>query len=662
MGALRNFIDENTKGVVNKAMLGLSIAEIASADNKLKALVKTLASMILWKPLIAVGLVGAFSSMGKSIRNLVRDTGSLQAAMDKLRTIQGLAHIFAPFVGGMKAAKLKVAELVNFAAESNLELGGVADAEMALQKLTKGAYTGRDALKTMADTGAATGNSIDAVAGAVGGFIDELNGGRPVVDAAETLRGMGIISEETAKSLVALGQTGASNMAIFDAMTKSLEKNAGALQGMQGELSAVESRAKALGEAMRQKFGAPWTESEIKNTSNMNDAMQALLPVIERVAPFLQKLAGGFSTAATWITKTVTENQALMGVLGNLIVLGTSLIGVVSAVAGIGLTVWLFSAASGALALASALIAATGATGALATAIGVAGAVARVAMIASGVGILLAIAATAYGVYLNFAGAAERAAEAQATLRKAHDDTNRAMERQLKNVRSLREEQVALKKATINTAAAYKEYTDALEKAAKEKADPSGMKGVKSGILGLFGVDSFGEESDETKAEVEEKKRNYLEARSIEKDAKSRSKERQAAGFVSVERDSADREVDKAKARLRNDNEGEVRLGNLDSFAGHFERMRKEYGVDEGAKRATTLSNSDIQDRAGAIGASHLASIGLGGEFGGGGDVAKQQLELTKDIAKYLARIDAKTLAGNSAPGGGPMSEDDNPP
>jgi hypothetical protein len=648
----QKFIDENTKGPVNKAFLALSIAEIAQAENKTKALLRVLRDMLLFKPLIAIGMAGAFSAMSKSIRALVHDTGSLRAALEKLKTVQGLHRTFAPFVGGINAAKLKVAELVNFSARNNLELKGVAAAEHSLQELTHGAYAGAEALMVIADAGAASGNGIDATAEAVGGFYAALRGGQPITNAAETLRSMGIVTDEVANELVGLQQQGRTNAEVFDALTKRLKEHKGALAGMKGDLAEVEKRYEAAGDALKEKFGEPFTQSEIENTKNMADAMIAVAPLVERVAPFLEKLTGGFSTAASAVAKWAAANEPLVSTLGNLVKIGTTMVGVFSAVATIGIATWLLTAAGGAATMATAFVAATGATGVLATAVMTLGRVAQGAMIATGLGLLITLAATAYGVYMNFANAAERAAEAQEKVRKAHDETNRAMEKQIQNARNLREQHEAVAKAAQNTAAAYREFQDALADQAREQADPSGWKGI---VARLTGRNTF-TSSDETNAKVEDAKANYLRAREVEKTAKGRFDP--AQGYVTPERAATDREVAIANATLQNDPEGVVRLGNLGGFAGHYERLREMYGDKDAAGKARTLAESDIMSSA-TVGADRLARLGLGGEFGSGNDVQKQIRDLNKDMRDYLMKIDAKL--GETSKSNNPMPTDDNP-
>lgn len=118
-------VGENFKGTLNKGFALFSVAEIATADNKLKAILTTIKNILLWRPMLAMLGVGLISGLGKGIRSLVHDTGSLQAAMEKLKVIQGLEKALAPFTAGIENAKRKVAELVNFAAGKNMSIGEV---------------------------------------------------------------------------------------------------------------------------------------------------------------------------------------------------------------------------------------------------------------------------------------------------------------------------------------------------------------------------------------------------------------------------------------------------------------------------------------------------------------------------------------------------------
>ncbi|MGB8170987.1 MAG: hypothetical protein WCF18_26020, partial [Chthoniobacteraceae bacterium] len=610
----------------NKGFLALSIAEIAQADNKLKAVVKTLAAMVVQGLLMKAMFAGAFSSMSKSIRALVRDTGSLQAALDRLKTIQALQRSFAPFVGGIKAAKLKVAELVNFAARNNLKLEGVAQAERSLQDLTHGAFAGEEALQLLADAGAATGNTLEDAADGVGRFIADLREGKPIDDAAEGLRSMGLLSEGAARHLVELAQGGATTTEVLDALKATLAESKGALAGMQGELKAVEDRYNSAAQALKQKFGAPFTEAEIRNTKNWADVMTALAPAVERLAPFLEKITGGFATAASATAKWMAENETLVAILEALVKVGVVVVGAISAISAIGLAAWALGAIGAVDGLAASLIAFTGASGLAATGIGALGMAAKVALGATGLGLLLMVGVQLYGVYQNFANAAENAANALAEQRKAHDEVTAAMEKQIRTARNLQEAHEASAKAAKQTADAFKELQAAQAEQAKEHravTNPVSLAGIKH-TLGNWMSGKSWDDTSEIDNKVSELADNLKGKIKNQKDAKAKEAGMGKGGGPQVDavrRAAMDREVDMAKATISGNRERVVRLENLGDFANHYEQARKIYGDKGGKDAAMKMTDADIINKAAAPAVDSLARLGLGGEVGGGGDI-----------------------------------------
>ncbi len=89
---------QNASGMGGVLLGASAIASIASGESALKVFGNTLKEVIFG--MASFKLIGAsmFFGMGKGIRSLVSDTGSLQAAIDKLKQIQGLHKLFEPFV------------------------------------------------------------------------------------------------------------------------------------------------------------------------------------------------------------------------------------------------------------------------------------------------------------------------------------------------------------------------------------------------------------------------------------------------------------------------------------------------------------------------------------------------------------------------------------
>lgn len=669
--AFSKFLEDNTKGSLNKVFLGLAAADIAQSDNKLKALLKTLVQLALFKPLIAIGLAGAFAAMGRSIRALVKDTGSLEAALRKLTQIQGLQRSLAPFVGGLQAAKLKVAELVNFAASNNLDLGGVGDAEKDLQAMTHGAYAGANALQAVGDTAAATGNGFKETGGAVAEFYADLREGRPVAAAAERLRQMGVLTDADVESLAALQKTTATSAQVFDAFTKTLEANRGAMKGLAGDVTSVNSAYAAARENLAEKFASPFVASDIENTKNWTAAMNAIAPVVQQVAPFIEKLANGFSTFNSMVAKTLAQSPVVVAILGNMVTVFASLIGVMSGVAAVGLGVWLigagaavrgFAGAIGELMIKLALLLPLSAEASAAmmnftttVAVG-AGRVGSALAVLSGWLVLLTFVVTAVGVYKNFAEEANNVAKALEDQAKAHRQTAMALEKQIAAARTLREHQEALTKAVQDTSSAQAEYAKALEEQAA--IDGSSSKSSLAHIGSFFGLSEEWGKDQGAAAKVAAAEKNVLATKQREKTQRDQVEAMKARGTLSPERAQANIEVARARAELAQNREQAVSLANLSDFAAEFERQKATYGDTAKARdNALTLTGTGIQDRAGGIAADKLARLGLGGESGGGGDVQKQIRDLNQKANEYLQRIEAK-IDGSPAPANVPAEYD----
>ncbi len=474
MAAFKDFIKKNVaQNVANPldgAGIAFDIANLVTAENKLKAIGQLLKDLILFKPLLQIGLAGAFTAMSKSIRALLHDTGSLDAALRKLAQIQGMQRMFAPLVGGAEAAKKKVAELVNFAASKNLKLGDVGEAARSLEVMTRGAYSGAKALETIGDSAAASGNGLVGMADAVGTFYATLRGGGPIGGAAEQLREMGAISSATADELAQLQENGASNAQVFAALTSALEQAKGGMQSMAGEVDAVNAAFEAAGTNLQEKFASPFAEGDVQNTKNWTEAMKAVAPAVSRIAQFLQILTGGFSTAKSAAAAWAGQNAVVRGALEGLVYAITGLITVVSAVSALGLAGWLMGSAAAASALAAGFVTLTGATGMLATAITALGVAVRVAMIATGIGVILAVLGTAAGIIYNFVEATKRQKKAVDELRKAHDQAGDALKKNIDAVQTLadRHDQLA---AAIEAVTKAQEELDA----ARAKGNPQAI-------------------------------------------------------------------------------------------------------------------------------------------------------------------------------------------
>ena len=332
---------DNSAGLLGKGFIAFDIGNLIAGKNKLEAIKSLFINLILLRPVMAAGFAGLFLAMGKGIRSLVHDIGSLDAALKKLRQIQGLEKTFAGLMGGASAARKKVAELVNFSASKNVKIGDVGESARSLEIFTRGAYSSSEALAKIADAAAATGNAMPAVSDAVGQFYAALREGAPINGMAEGLRQMGLITQSTADHLVDLQSSGAPLNQVFEALTSSLGRFAGGAATATGELDGVNAAYERAEEALQEKFGSPFVESDIQNTQNWTTAMNAVAPVVERVSKVFAILFNGLSTTKSELVAWVSSSKTLMSVIEGLVYAFTGLVTVVSGLASVSLASWM---------------------------------------------------------------------------------------------------------------------------------------------------------------------------------------------------------------------------------------------------------------------------------------------------------------------------------
>lgn len=477
---LKNFIAENykdsakmNKGVLGKAFIGLGVAELATSEKKLKSLLSLIGQIVFMKPVFAAAMVGMFGAMGKAVKSILHETGSLKAALEKLSKIQGLAKVFEPFTGGAEAAKKKVAELVKLAESKNLSLDSVATAARNLMAMSRGAQGATKELSEMADAAKATGNSLEAVAEASANFTATLRGGGDISAASEEIRKMGLMSQQTADKLTALQKAGASAGQLKEILASSIGSSAKGTGGAGVDEAAA--RYSGLKTKAAEAFGSGFTDHEVGQTKNYSDALSAVIPVIQDLSQWFSKLYDGLSASLSAVVKWVATIPGLNTAI-SLTVKGVSLlIGLVSALMAKNLIKWLWSLSAvfnvtagscynfgkSVSRMTAGLVSAGNAARAASLAIRVLG----WAIKATGIGLMITLAASLIGAITGLSSASEDAAreirEEDAAIRQSTD----AILEKIKAIRTLSDQNEILAESIQKVAdaqaeddAARKEY------------------------------------------------------------------------------------------------------------------------------------------------------------------------------------------------------------
>jgi hypothetical protein len=463
MAAIQDFFKENLKGqAANIAFLPGYVKEVGEAQSKMRALIKVTSDWLFWSlkalapwraALYGGWAILGFKALGDAIKSIVRDTGSLAAALQKLQSIQITQRQLAPFVGGMATAKQRVAELLTLSAKGPFKFEEIAAANVSLEKFTRGAYSSAQATQAVGQAAIATGNDIGQVADAVGEFYQNLRAGAPIESAAENLRQLGIISQQSANELVSMSQAGAATSQIFNRLTSEVEHTSKTVKGMGDSIAGVNAEYAKAVQNMQEKFGAPWTEKEVQNTKNMTAAMQALAPTIGRISEGWSKLFSGFTTVGTALTKMAAQNKFVRDGLENLVTVFNSLLTAAMAVATVGIP-FLIPKLFG---LIDSLLGAQRAASGLGIGLKMLGA-------AGAIGLAVTGAVMLTGAIMNEVHAHREVNREIERQRQAFEKSNKAIKEQIANSKTLAEHQDAIANAMNQVISAHQQLIDIQEK------------------------------------------------------------------------------------------------------------------------------------------------------------------------------------------------------
>jgi hypothetical protein len=518
-------LDSVTKGTVGKIFGAAIIADIATADNKLKAVAKALKDILLMKPMMAALGVTMFAGMRNGIMSLLKDTGSLDQALRKLAQIQGLQAVFTPLVGGANAAKLKVAELTAFAARFNKTLEETGQASRSLTVMTRGAYSGAEALKTIGDAAAGTGNSLETTADAMGMLFDTLRSGNSIAGVVENMRQMGLVSQGAANELVTLQQNGATAMSVFASAQGSLNQFSGAMDRVKESIDGANAAHEVAIKNLQEKFASPFVAADVQNTKNMTAVFTALAPTVERVAVVFNILIGGMTSTVTWVLKLAAQFpplQVAIQAIASAIGLLVTVLGVWGA---INLGRWfltlipLCKALNGEIVLLTfRAVAATSGITFLSRALAFVGmTAARVVPVLAALGAAVGVAFAAFsaatiiiGVIKGVYDAIKAHQQAEQDLIDAAKEHNAQMEKQIANIKTLTDYHEALTVALQEQAKAQDDLNEAIAaggdenvakaRKAKQEADARVNEVKDKGVKDLAPSD---EEQAQVKAKIE---------------------------------------------------------------------------------------------------------------------------------------------------------------
>lgn len=451
---LGDYLKRNAKfayggGILGAPFLVGDLKSIFDADNKLKALLKTMKDFALAR----VAMVGVFTAVGAAVRSLVRDTGALDAAFKRLSQNQFLTRQLQSFVGGLNAARQRVAQLNVISARGPFKFEAIAEANKNLEVFTRGAYSSVQATQEIGRVAIATGNSIEDTSRVVSTFYDQLRNGQPVQSTTEQMRQMGIISQSTADNLDQMAEGGESVARTFQTLQSAMAETARGAKGYRDDISTVTAEHDKARASLGAEFAMPFTENEVKNVQNYTAAMKAITPTVGAIGKSLAIVYNGFSTAVSGLTKWIAGTKVAQGVASGFVTVIEAL--------SVGLVAYGTYAA---VTLTPIIIKLTGALTGMGTAGLIAGNALRAIALASVWGAVVVALAGVVGMIINFRQQTQRAVEEHRKWEKSHREATAAILAEAAAVKTLAERNAVLAKSMDRITELQKEQRDAEKK------------------------------------------------------------------------------------------------------------------------------------------------------------------------------------------------------
>lgn len=188
---------------------------LATAGSKVKTWAKGIGSNLMNIKAGFDMLKGAISSIGSIFKK----------AFDfETMTIQ-----FKTLLGDIDAAKAHMQMLKELGDTPPFSLEQFAEASRAMMVFSDGVLGMKQSLELVGDAAAATGKPVEQVGEAVGKAYAMIRDGQPISRVTSQLRNLGLITPDAAANLVDLQKAGASNVEIWQTLTKELKKFKGAM-------------------------------------------------------------------------------------------------------------------------------------------------------------------------------------------------------------------------------------------------------------------------------------------------------------------------------------------------------------------------------------------------------------------------------------------------
>ena len=226
---------------------------------------------------LRAGVAGAAAALGAFAKKGVQFNKMVESATTR----------FQRFFPNVASAEKHVRQLTEFAAKTPFQLEGITKASQHLKTFGGHALGTQENLRVIGDAAASVNQPIEDVAFWVGRMYTNLDGGKPIGEAAARLQEMGLLSGEARRELEELAEEGAGAAAGMDALKGILASTEGGMLTLSQTTAGLESTFSDLASQMAGAFS-----DAIGLTDGYKAAVGGMNSMLEKGTNWLRKFSG----------------------------------------------------------------------------------------------------------------------------------------------------------------------------------------------------------------------------------------------------------------------------------------------------------------------------------------------------------------------------------
>lgn len=242
------------------------------------------------------------------------------------RMMESGATRFEQALGGMEAAWERMHELSDFGATTPFELGGLVEASISLEQLTRGALSTGAGLRLVGDAAAYAGLPIEEMAVHVARLYDGLQTGRPVGISMMRLQELGLITGETRNQIEAMQKAGLKGDQVWAVLAEQLGKYAGQMDKMSATMEGIEANLNDIIDATLGKITEPVFDARKSGLIELVDALEEMdiTPLVALGESFANAVGAGLT-----LTRLLAQNSGAVAMvvrLGGAVIAGGTIV------------------------------------------------------------------------------------------------------------------------------------------------------------------------------------------------------------------------------------------------------------------------------------------------------------------------------------------------